>query len=64
MKMRLLRAKMKDKRIAIIFPKDSSAIFDKKSMETFGGATVQMFLFAKEFNNYLDLDVSSMGVDI
>ena len=63
MKMRLLRAKMKDKRIAIIFPKDSSAIFDKKSMETFGGATVQMFLFAKEFNNYLDLDVSSIVVD-
>ena len=37
---------MKYKKIAIIFPKDSSAIFDKKSTETFGGATVQMFLLA------------------
>ena len=58
------KAKEKNKKVAIIFPKNSSAIFDSNSTETFGGATVQMFLFTKEFNNYLDLDVSSIGVDI
>jgi len=54
---------MKDKKIAIIFPKDSSAIFDKKSTETFGGATVQMFLLANEFSNYKDVEVSSLVTD-
>lgn len=54
---------MKNKKIAFIFPKDSSAIFDKKSKETFGGATVQMFLLAKEFSNYGDIDVGCFVVE-
>jgi len=54
---------MVKKKIAIIFPKDSSAIFDKKSTETFGGATVQMFLLANEFSNYMDVEVSSLVTD-
>ena len=33
---------------AIIFPKDSEAIFNNKSHRTFGGATVQLYLIAKE----------------
>jgi glycosyltransferase involved in cell wall biosynthesis len=57
------KTKAKNKRIAIIFPKDSSAIFDGKSTETFGGATVQMFLLAKEFSNYDDIDVSCLVVN-
>lgn len=54
---------MVKKKIAIIYPKDSSAIFDKKSTETFGGATVQMFLLANEFSNYTDVEVSSLVTD-
>jgi len=38
-------------KISIIFPKDSEAIFNTGSTRTFGGATVQMYLFAKELNN-------------
>ena len=57
------KTKTKNKRIAIIFPKDSSAIFDDKSTETFGGATVQMFLLANEFSNYEDIDVSCLVVN-
>ncbi|HII00172.1 TPA: glycosyltransferase family 4 protein [Methanosarcinaceae archaeon] len=50
-------------KIAVVFPKDSSAIFDANSKETFGGATVQMFLIANELNKYKDIDVTSLTVD-
>ncbi len=49
-------------KIAFIFPKNSSAIFDNKSKETFGGATIQIFLLAKEFRNYNSIDVSCLVV--
>lgn len=54
---------MKNKKIAFIFPKDSSAIFNRKSEETFGGATVQMFMLAKEFSNYNDINISCLVVE-
>jgi glycosyltransferase involved in cell wall biosynthesis len=44
-------------KIAIIFPKDSEAIFDKTSSRTFGGATVYLFAMANEF-------VKNKGQDI
>ncbi|MCM1987212.1 hypothetical protein [Methanococcoides seepicolus] len=47
----------------LIFQKKSSAIFDSNSTETFGGATAQMFLLAKELGNYIGFDVSSIVVD-
>jgi len=37
-------------KIGLIFPKDSEAIFDSTSSETFGGATVQMFIIANELS--------------
>lgn len=46
------------KNIAIIFPKDSVALFNPKSEKTFGGATVQMFNLAacfKESANVLSV---------
>ncbi|MGV7930892.1 MAG: glycosyltransferase family 4 protein [Spirochaetota bacterium] len=35
-------------KIAIIFPKDSEALFNRASGRTFGGANVQMFMIARE----------------
>ncbi len=35
-------------KIAIIFPKDSEALFNRSSDRTFGGANVQMFMIARE----------------
>jgi len=46
-------------KIAIIFPKDSEAIFNIGSTRTFGGATVQMYLFAKELNNYKNKGINT-----
>ncbi|MBN2884735.1 glycosyltransferase [Patescibacteria group bacterium] len=46
-------------KIAIIFPKDSEAIFNTGSTRTFGGATVQMYLFAKELNNYKNKGINT-----
>lgn len=63
MKMLSMNQTKNKMKIAIIFPKDSSAIFDPHSTETFGGATVQMFLLAKELSNYINLDISSFVVE-
>lgn len=35
-------------KIAVIFPKDSEALFNRASVRTFGGANVQMFMIARE----------------
>ncbi len=35
-------------KIAVIFPKDSEALFNRASGRTFGGANVQMFMIARE----------------
>jgi len=37
-------------KIAIIFPKDSEALFNRASGRTFGGANVQMFMIARELS--------------
>ena len=41
-----------NKVIAILFPKDSEAIFNKNSKRTFGGATTHLYQFAKELCKY------------
>jgi glycosyltransferase involved in cell wall biosynthesis len=46
-------------RIAIIFPKDSEAIFNTNSNRTFGGATTQLYMLAKEMVKNKDLEVFS-----
>lgn len=51
------------KKIMIIFPKDSEAVFNKESGRTFGGATVQMYLLAKEMRRNKDSEVYSMICD-
>ncbi len=48
------------KKIAIVFPKDSESIFNKNSRNTFGGASVQLFLIARELNCYRDFEVYSL----
>lgn len=47
-------------KIAIIFPKDSEAIFSKFSTRTFGGATVQLYLLAKELSSFRDHKIFSL----
>lgn len=54
---------MKIKKIMIIFPKDSEAIFNSCSSRTFGGATVQMYLFAKELGSNSKFNVFSLICD-
>jgi glycosyltransferase involved in cell wall biosynthesis len=44
-------------KIGIIFPKDSESIFDRTSLRTFGGATVQMFAIANELIKGKENDV-------
>ena len=51
------------KKVMIIFPKDSEAMFNAKSNRTFGGASVQMYLFAKEIKNNQDIEVYSLICD-
>ncbi len=50
-------------RIAIIFPKDSEALFNKNSKRTFGGASVQLYLIAKYLKKYSDNVVYSLIPD-
>jgi len=40
------------KKIALLFPKDSEAVFNINSKRTFGGATIHIYHFAKELFNY------------
>lgn len=49
----------KRKKIAVIFPKDSEAMFNKNSNRTFGGATVQLYMLTKEMAKNKDLEVFS-----
>jgi glycosyltransferase involved in cell wall biosynthesis len=49
-------------KIGIVFPKNSSAIFDPSSSETYGGATVQMYLIAEELAKHTKTDVTSLVV--
>ncbi len=51
------------KKIAIIFPKDSEAVFNIKSTATFGGATAQMYNIARELSKHLELKVYSIISD-
>lgn len=51
------------KKVMIIFPKDSEAMFNSDSNRTFGGASVQMYLIAKEMKKNPDLDVYSLICD-
>lgn len=46
-------------KIAIIFPKDAEGILNPKSNISFGGATVQVYLIAKELSKYKELEVYS-----
>ena len=50
-------------KIAIIFPKDSEAVFNKKSTKTFGGATIQMYLISKELGKLRNHKVFSFISD-
>ncbi len=47
-------------KIAIIFPKDSEALFNCDSTRTFGGASVQLYNISKELKNYQDIEVFSL----
>jgi glycosyltransferase involved in cell wall biosynthesis len=47
-------------KIAVIFPKDSEALFNKDSSRTFGGASAQMYLIAKELANIPSIDCYSI----
>ena len=47
-------------KIAVIFPKDSEAMFNNNSKRTFGGATVQLYMFAKELAKNKDFAVHSL----
>ncbi|AFV24719.1 hypothetical protein Mpsy_2515 [Methanolobus psychrophilus R15] len=46
-------------KIAIMFPNHSEALFDKNSSRTFGGASVQMYLIAKELSEYKRINTYS-----
>lgn len=48
------------KTIAIIFPKDSEALFNKYCDRTFGGASVQLYNIAKELWHYKDIVTYSL----
>ncbi len=48
------------KKIYIFFPKDSEALFNKKSTRTFGGASVQLYNIAKELNKYCNVQTISI----
>ena len=45
--------------IVIVFPKDSEAIFSKHSTRTFGGATVQLYILAKELSKNKNINIIS-----
>ncbi len=50
-------------KIAVIFPKDSESFFNKKVDKTFGGASVQMYSFAKSFATFKHVVVYSYILD-
>ncbi len=46
--------------VALIFPRDSQAIFNKNSTQTFGGATVQLYLIAKQLSRHKNIKTFSI----
>jgi len=46
--------------VALVFPRDSEAIFNKNSTQTFGGATVQLYSIAKQLNRYKNIKTFSI----
>ena len=46
-------------KLVCIFPKDSEALFNKKSGRTFGGANIQMYLIARELSNHSSIETFS-----
>jgi glycosyltransferase involved in cell wall biosynthesis len=46
-------------KIAVIFPKDSEALFNRRSERTFGGANVQLFMIARELADHSDITAYS-----
>ena len=46
--------------VALVFPRDSEAIFNKNSTQTFGGATVQLYSIAKQLSRYQNLKTFSI----
>jgi len=46
-------------KIAVIFPKDSEALFNRNSTRTFGGANVQMYLIARELGRHKKIETIS-----
>ncbi len=46
-------------KLVCIFPKDSEALFNRKSGRTFGGANIQMYIIARELSNYSDIETYS-----
>ena len=47
-------------KIAVIFPKDSEALFNRNSSRTFGGANVQMFMIARELGKKEGVEAYSL----
>ncbi|MFA6512075.1 MAG: glycosyltransferase family 4 protein [Patescibacteria group bacterium] len=54
---------MSKKRLAMIFPKDSEAMFNVNSLSTFGGASVQLYLLARELGQNNQLEILSIIPD-
>ena len=50
-------------KIAVIFPKDSEALFNIKSSKTFGGASVQLYNIVKALNGISDVETVSLISD-
>jgi len=48
------------KKIAVIFPKDSEAMFNVNSTRTFGGASVQLYNIVKELSSYKEIITYSL----
>mgnify|MGYP001165998653 CR=1 FL=1 len=46
---------MINKNIAVLFPKDSEAMFNRTSKRTFGGATIHLYHFVKELYHYTNI---------
>ncbi len=51
------------KKISIIFPKDSEAVFYPQSTRTFGGATAQLYMLRSALLEMPDVTVSSIVLD-
>jgi glycosyltransferase involved in cell wall biosynthesis len=50
---------IKQVKIAVVFPKDSEALFNRNSLRTFGGANLQLFMIARELSNHAGITAYS-----